>query len=69
MAVKIIVGWDDLEFDIYKDLFYNFTPDDWDYMIIGYKEHEVEAIAEKLFVCDYQIKQIDVRWVAVPYHS
>jgi hypothetical protein len=69
MAVKIIVGWDDPEFDTYKDMFYNFTPDDWDYMIIGDKEHEVEWIAEKLYVCDFQIKQIGDRWVAVTYHS
>lgn len=69
MAVKIIVGWDDPEFPIFENIFYNFIPDDWDYMIMGDKEWEVEWIAEKLFVCYYTIKQIGDRWVAVTYHS
>ena len=69
MAVKIISGWDDPEFPIFENTFYNFTPDDWDFMIIGTHEHEVERIANKLMVCDYQMKQIGDRWVAVTYHS
>lgn len=69
MAIKIICGYDDPEFSVYDDIFWNFTPDDWDYMIIGEKEYEVDAIASKLYVCDYEIKYIKERWVAVTYHS
>lgn len=69
MAIKIIVGYEDPEFPIYENIFWNFTPDDWDYMIIGEKEWEVWMFAEKLQVCDFQIKQISDRWVAVTYHA
>jgi hypothetical protein len=69
MSIILIEGYEDPEFSKYEDMFWNFTSDDWDYMIIGDKEYEVEHIAEKLYVCDYQIKQIGDRWVAVTYHS
>lgn len=69
MAVKVISGWNDPEFEIFENIFYNFTPDDWDYMVIGDREFEVERIADKLHVCDYEIKKIGDRWVAVTYHS
>lgn len=70
MAIKIISGWNDPEFSVYENYFWSFTPDDWDYMIIGANKTEVETIAEKLFVCDYQIKELGKNnWVAVTYHS
>ena len=69
MAVKVINGWNDPEFPIYENIFWNFISDDWDYMIIGDRDWEVKLIAEKLQVCDYQIKEIGNRWVAVTYHS
>lgn len=70
MAVKIISGWNDPEFPIYENIFYSFTPDDWDYMIIGEEnENEVRELAVKLQVFDFQIKMIGNRWVAVTYHS
>ena len=69
MAVKSINGWSDPEFPIYENMFWSFTPDDWDYMIIGDSEDEVKIFAEKLYVCDFEAKQIGDRWVAVTYHS
>lgn len=70
MAVKIIAGYKDLEFDSYQDLFYaNFDPDDWDYIIEGESELEVDSMAMKLYVCDYQIKKIGDKFYAVTYHS
>ena len=69
MTVKVVFGWNDPEFHIYENVFWNFTPDDWDYMIIGENQYEVERIAERMQVCDYQIKQIGDRWIAVTYHS
>lgn len=69
MAVKVIAGYDDPEFNIYENYFWAFTPDDWDYMIIGESKSEVENLAEKLKIFDYTIKQFTDRWIAVTYHS
>ena len=69
MSIKIISSYDDPEFKDYENYFWEFTPDDWDYIIIGENQHEVETIAEKLYVCDYQIKEFDNLYIAVTYHS
>lgn len=69
MAVKIICGYDDPEFPIYENLFWNFCPDDWDYMIIGDVEHQVADLGQNLAIFEYQIKKIGSVWVAVTYHS
>lgn len=70
MAMKIIDGYDDPEWESYKDLFYeNFNPDDWDYIIEGNDEFSVDALASKLMVCDYDVKKIGDKFYAVTYHS
>ena len=69
MSVKIIT-YNDSEWQSYSDLFYNnFDPDDWDYLIIGDDKYTVELLAEKLYVFNYDMKEIDGRWTAVTYHS
>lgn len=70
MSIKIITGYSEPEWQDVKDMFYtNFTPDDWDYIIIGDSEYDVQLLAEKLQVCDYKIKLINNQWVAVTYHG
>lgn len=70
MAIKIIEGYNDPSFDSVEDMFYsNFTPDDWDFIIIGKTKTAVRKHAEKRFVCDYSMKKIEDNWVAVTYHS
>lgn len=70
MAIKIICGYNDSEWAAHADMFYdNFTPDDWDYIIIGEQQGPVEDMAYKLQVCDYTVKNIGDQWVAVTYHS
>jgi hypothetical protein len=70
MAVQVINGYRDLMWKEVEHVFYeNFNPDDWDYMIIGFNEHEVREMADKLTVCDNTVKQIGFMWVAVTYHS
>jgi hypothetical protein len=69
MSIKIITSYEDPEFKLYENYFWKFSPDDWDYIIIGENSHEVESIAEKLYVCDYQMKEFDNLYVAVTYHS
>lgn len=70
MAIRITSGYNDPMFEEYKDRFYNnFTPDDWDYIIVGDNEITVEMIASRLMVCDYEIKKVGDEWIAVTYHS
>jgi hypothetical protein len=70
MAIKIVCGYNDPEWDSVKDMFYdNFDPDDWDYIIIGSNKQQVEDMAYKLQVCDYRVREINEQWVAVTYHS
>ena len=72
MAIKIIAGYNDSEYDAYEKLFHdNFSPDDWDYIIIADSDDafEVENIASKLAVCDYKAKKIGDKFYAVTYHS
>jgi hypothetical protein len=72
MSIKIIAGYNDPEWDAYSDMFYaHFNPDDWDYIIEGTDRYGVENIAERLrlYGCDYVIKQIGDKWVAVTYHA
>jgi hypothetical protein len=69
MAIKIILGYNDPEFSLYENYFWNFNPDDWDYMIVGEHQSFVEDMAEKLKIFDYDIKLINDLWVAVTYHS
>ena len=70
MAVKIIAGYSDSEWEAHKDMFYaNFNPDDWDYIIIGDDEWCVNYLASKLYIYNFEIKQIGEQWVAVTYHA
>lgn len=70
MAIRICEGYEDPMFEEVKDKFYNhFTPDDWDYIIIGPTFWRVQILAEKLMICDYQIEKVDGEWMAVTYHS
>lgn len=70
MTTYVIGGYSDKGFDLVEELFYsNFTADDWDYIIVGEEHHTVENIAKGLRVCDYQIKQIEDKWMAVTYHA
>lgn len=70
MAMKIISGYKDSEWSAYEKLFYdNFNPDDWDYIIEGDNEYDVDYMASKLYVCDYTVKQINDKWYAVTYHA
>lgn len=70
MATKIIVGYNDSEYDAYMKLFHdNFNPDDWDFIIEGDNEFDVEYIASKLMLYDYSTKKIGNKFYAVTYHS
>jgi len=70
MSIKIISSYEDPEWEAYEKMFYdNFSPDDWDYIIEGSDKCGVTDIAEKLYVCDFEIKQIGDKWVAVTYHA
>lgn len=70
MSIKIIAGYNDRDWENYENVFYeNFNPDDWDYIIEGRDSFEVEHMAIKLQVCDYEIKQIGDKWMAVTYHA
>jgi hypothetical protein len=80
MAIKIVYSNNDEDFAEISDMFYNnFNPDDWDYVIIGEDRREVDDMAYKLQVCDYEIKEVKITdpmtnwivdtWVAVTYHS
>jgi hypothetical protein len=80
MSVKVITSYNDEDFSEVSEMFYNsFSPDDWDYMIIGEDIREVEDLAYKLKVYDYTLKEIEMidpmtnwkvnMWVAVTYHS
>lgn len=70
MAIKIICGYNDPEFNIYENyLDQHFDPDDWDYMIMGENEFEVTELAEKLYVFEYGIKKVGNIFIAVTYHS
>ena len=70
MAIRICYDDNDPMFKEYEDRFYNnFTPDDWDYIIVGPHPFVVEMIAQKLTTCDYQIKIVGDEAIAVTYHS
>lgn len=70
MAIKIIFGYNDPLFPEFEDRFYNnFTPDDWDYIIVGKTKKAVLNEAMKKMVCDFQIAKVDGDWMAVTYHS
>lgn len=70
MSIKIIAGYNDSEWDQYEKVFYeNFLPDDWDYIIEGDHADEVRHMAMRLYVCDYTVKQIGDKWMAVTYHA
>lgn len=80
MSIKIICGYNDAEWDSVSDMFYeNFNPDDWDYIIIGEDQHQVEDMAYRLQVCGCEVKSIKMvdpmtnwtvdQWVAVTYHG
>ena len=53
----------------YKDKFGHFNDDDWDYLIAGPHFGAVAEVAEELFVCDYDIKEINGEVIAVTYHA
>lgn len=70
MSVKVITNGNDLDFSDVSGVFYNnFSPDDWDYMIVGTDRNEVDTIAYLLHVFKYNMKHVDDVWVAVTYHS
>ena len=71
MAIKIIVGYNDSEYDAYEKLFHdNFSPDDWGFIIEGDNEFDVEYIASKLTLGDCStMKKIGDKFYAVTYHS
>jgi len=80
MSMKVITSYNDEDFSEVSEMFYNnFSPDDWDYMIIGEDPREVGDLAYTLKVYDYTMKEIEMidpmtnwkvnMWVAVTYHS
>lgn len=77
MSVTVIDSNNDSDFEHVANMFYNhFSPNDWDYVIIGEDETEVRNLAEKLYVCDYDLKLVvgsnhyeGIKWIAVTYHS
>ena len=80
MSVTVINSSNEEDFEEIGNLFYNhFSPDDWDYVIMGEDKNEVEDLAYKLQIFDYKIEPIPmkdpmtnwdiVKWVAVTYHS
>lgn len=70
MSVKVIVGCNDEEWDIVSNTFYNnFNPDDWDYIIVGKSEQEVDDMSYKLEVSYREIKKLGDSFWAVTYHS
>lgn len=69
-TVKVVDGRRDPEFNLYENDFYsNFTPDDWDYIIVGSNREIVEEHARQLAVLDYEVAPIANAWMAVTYHS
>ncbi len=72
MSVTVIMGPRDPAFKDVEDLFHaNFSPDDWDHIIVGEDGGQVEDLADRLglHACESVLKHIDGRWVAVTYHS
>jgi len=71
MSVKVICGYNDAEFtDEMQDMLYDhFSPDDWDYIIIGDVLDEVERVAYTLSIFEYKIMEIDGKFFSVTYHS
>ncbi len=70
MSVKVIFYANEKDFEEVSSTFYDyFCPDDWDYIIIGNDENEVDGIAYLLHAFDYKVKQIGEEWMAVTYHS
>jgi hypothetical protein len=73
MATRIITDYCDEEFNTIEEVFYsNFSPDDWDYIIVGDNAYTVDEIALKLkgnLATDYQVKEFSGSFIAVIYHS
>jgi hypothetical protein len=71
MSVKVICGYNDAEFtDEMQDMLYDhFSPDDWDYIIIGDVLDEVDGVAYTLSIFEYKTKEINGKFVSVTYHS
>lgn len=69
MSVKIIVGYNDEEWESISAVFYNnFNPDDWDYIIIGKSEKEVDDISYKFMDTYREVEEINGLFWAVTYH-
>lgn len=56
------------------EVFYeNFTPDDWDFIVISDCKEMVEVVCNSLFVCDFDVNYVKLkgehRWMGVTYHS
>jgi hypothetical protein len=73
MSVKVIT-FQSSDFDEYVHVFHNwFEPDDWDYIIVGDDQDEVERLASRLTLSDHEMKYISIgdqfMYVAVTYHS
>ncbi len=71
MSVKVICGYNDAEFtDEMQDMLYqHFSPDDWDYIVIGEVFDEVDGVAYTLSIFEYKIKEIGGKFFSVTYHS
>jgi hypothetical protein len=71
MSVKVICGYNDAEFtDEMQDMLYeHFSPDDWDYIVIGDDINEVDGVAYTLSIFEYKIKEIGGKFFSVTYHS
>lgn len=71
MAVKVISSYHDDGFEEVQDFFFNnFSCDDWDFILIGDKKHEVEKVALKLQVMESEgPKLYNDLWYMVTYHS
>lgn len=73
MVTRIITKYQDKEFSKIENSFYsNFSPDDWDYIIVGDDVYDVDQIAFKLkgnLATNYEIKDCPEGFIAVVYHS
>lgn len=71
MAIKVICGYNDKEYtdELEKMLYDHFSPDDWDYIIIGDDIDEVDGVAYTLSIFEYKTKEIDDKFVSVTYHG
>ena len=54
----------------HQDLFWNFSPDDWDFFILGTDEMIIDQLAEKLAVCEHRVRRFpNGLYAAVTYHA